>query len=187
MESWVSIVAEGCQPAGAALPFERMAVAARMTVNGESFLVYGSVLPWANAIHQAPYLARQGESADALFARMLRAQVDDMIKLRQRWPGHTLIWAGDFNQTLSGPNYGGSNKGRQLLAAALLELDLVAWNHESAHAKPTMHALDLICGPQGREPQVERFEPELDGQVLSDHAGYVVEVSPPLQPARTFN
>jgi len=177
MEAWVSIVADRCRPIGPELPFERLAAAAETLVEEERFLVYGSVLPWLNAIHQAPYLARRDESPIDLFARVLREQVNDIEGMRSQLPDHTLIWAGDFNQTLSGPNYGGSKRGRQLLAEALAELDLVAWNQESAHAKPTMHAIDLICGPSGRRPRrVERFEPRVDGRVLSDHAGYLVEV-----------
>lgn len=177
MEAWVSIAADRCRPLGPEQPFERMAAAAQTVVEDEQFLVYGSVLPWLNAIHQAPYLTRQDESPLGLFGRVLRDQVNDMASMRSRLPDHTLIWAGDFNQTLSGPNYGGSVKGRQLLAEALTELDLVAWNQDCAHAKPTMHAVDLICGPAGRRPRrVERIEPTVDGKVLSDHAGYLVEV-----------
>jgi hypothetical protein len=142
------------------------------------FLVYGSVLPWTNAIHHAAYLARAGESPRGLFARVLRDQVNDMLNMRKRWSDHTLIWAGDFNQTLSGPNYGGSKQGRQLLSDALEELDLVAWNQGSSHAKPAMHAIDLICNPADRTlpRRVEHLKPELDGRVLSDHAGYLVEI-----------
>jgi endonuclease/exonuclease/phosphatase family metal-dependent hydrolase len=177
MDAWVSITAKGCRPIGLDLPFERMAAAAETVVDGEPCLVYGSVLPWLNAIHQAPYLRRQGESPLDLFKRVLREQVNDMAEMCRRMLHHTLIWAGDFNQTLSGPNYGGSNEGRKLLAEALAELNLVAWNHESAHAKPPMHAIDLICGPSGRRlRRIEHFEPELDGKILSDHAGYVVEI-----------
>ena len=177
MEAWVSIAADRCHPLRPELPFERMAVAAQVIFENDPFLIYGSVLPWPNAIHQAPYLARPGESPIELFARVLREQVNDMADMRKRWPDHTLIWAGDFNQTLSGPNRVGSKKGRQLLFDALAELDLVAWNKDSAHANPWLHAIDLICGPSCRRPRrVERFEPTFDGGDLSDHAGYLVEI-----------
>jgi endonuclease/exonuclease/phosphatase family metal-dependent hydrolase len=177
LEAWVSIASMDCRAVGPEVPFERMAVAAEAVVDNEEFLVYGSVLPWSSAIHQASYLSLLGESPGGLFARLLREQVSDVVSLRESRPDHTLIWAGDFNQTLSGPNYGGSKKGRHLLAEALDELDLVAWNQELPHAKPPMHAIDLICGPRGRQPRrVHRFEPVLNDSVLSDHAGYVVEL-----------
>jgi len=178
MEAWVSITAVNCRPVDPLVPFERMAVAARAVVNGEAIVVYGSVLPWLSAGHHAPYLhTSETETAAELFARILREQVDDMANLRARWPDHTLIWAGDFNQTLSGPNYGGSNARRHLLQAALDELDLVAWNQDAAHAKPSMHAVDLICGPANRtRRKVTKFGPSLGAHTLSDHAGYVVEI-----------
>lgn len=63
-------------------------------------------------------------------------------------PGHLVIWAGDFNQTLSGKNYGGSNVKRDALFDALDGVGLVAWNAAAASAHEGMHAIDLICGPR---------------------------------------
>jgi hypothetical protein len=58
-----------------------------------------------------------------------------------------IVWAGDFNQSMLGPNLTGSTSGRQQVAAAFKALNLVAWNANEPHSKPGMGAIDLICGP----------------------------------------
>lgn len=176
-EAWVAIIADDAVTADDELPFNRMAAAATCNVGGESLLVYGSVLPWNAAASQADYLL-EGRDADGdLFAQVLAEQVDDIRRLRRAHPGHTLIWAGDFNQPLNGPNSGFSNAHRELLSKALDDLGLIAWNRYLAHSLEGCHAIDLICGPVNRPAiRVERFDPTVDGQTLSDHAGYVVEI-----------
>lgn len=176
-ECWVGIFGGSVQPAGQDLPLERMAAAAVAEIDDEQFLIYGSVLPWMAAINQAPNLARHGESGADLFARVLRDQTNDIARLRAQHPDHTLIWAGDFNQPLVGPNRGFSGANRELLCAALVELNLTAWNQNLAHARPGYFAIDLICGPTDRTVRgVSRVDPAVDGLTLSDHAGYLLDL-----------
>jgi hypothetical protein len=176
-ESWTGILGANVEPAGTHLPFERMAAAATAESDGEKYLLFASVLPWMAAAHQARYLARHGESAADLFPRVLRDQVDEMTQLRALYPAHTLIWAGDFNQPLVGPNGGFSKANRQHLSDALDELSLAAWNQDLAHARPGYFSIDLICGPTERKaPRTARIEPVEDGVTLSDHAGYLIEI-----------
>jgi endonuclease/exonuclease/phosphatase family metal-dependent hydrolase len=177
-EAWVCIAASQMltqvspQP-----PFERMAVAARMYAESESFTIYGSVLPWMTAPSQAPYLLQSGESSFALFSRVLAEQVADIRRLRLGHPDDTLIWAGDFNQPLVGPNRGFDNQRRTLLTNALEDLGLTARNAREEHAKVGYCAIDFICGPVERKPlRVESFSPVRDARKLSDHAGYLVEI-----------
>ena len=177
LEAWVAIVGDRVAPVGPPLPFERLAVRARAELDSEPVVIYGSVLPWGTAHKQAPRLAEPGETSLAMFERVLNAQLDDLLRLRRRFEGELLIWAGDFNQSLAGPNWGGSAEKRALLADALARLDFDAWNKNEPHARPGMCAIDLICGPAGRHGHpVHRIDNLLDGRKLTDHAGYVVEV-----------
>lgn len=171
--AWVSIVGEGVAEAGSPLPPTRMALTAEFVVRCERVVIYGSVLPWRGIRGHHPELVLPGESATAAFERVLEEQVADVRALIQQDPEALVVWAGDFNQALGGPNFGGSDRGRRLLREALDALDFVAWNAEAGHAAEGLCAIDLVCGPRGREVvAVERIPP---GQE-SDHAGYVVEL-----------
>ena len=176
-DAWVAIVGDSVEPVGVEIPYERLAVAARARIDGRSVVVYGSVLPWAFAANNAPELVRARESAFDTFLRVLREQVADIAELRRRWPADLVVWAGDFNQTLSGPSHGGSAVKREALRRALDELGLVAFNADAPNARPGMHTIDLICGP--RETVIvrqARVDPVRDGLRLSDHAAYWVEM-----------
>jgi hypothetical protein len=164
-------------PGWAQPPFERMAAAASGLVGDRELIVYGSVLPWRSAPRHAPELAKAGESSSAMFARFLAEQVADIRSLIEAHPSATVLWAGDFNQSLLGPNHGGTTVGRQLLQASLDGLGFDAWNRAEAHAASGMCAIDLICGPSSCSvSHVGRIDPHLDGQRLSDHAGYFVDL-----------
>lgn len=101
----------------------------------------------------------------------------DIGRLRSSAQVDLVIWAGDFNQTLEGPAWGGSLARRALLVDALAHLGLVAYNAGEAHAREGMNAVDLICGPPNRSAEHVARIPRHDGQRwLSDHAGYVVDL-----------
>jgi hypothetical protein len=174
---WVAIVGTCVEPVPLDIPFARMAVAATARVDDVPFLIYGSVLPWAFVGRNAPELLRKGETATDAFRRVLREQAADIERLGRRHRDHVIIWAGDFNQTVSGRNFGGSVTKREALLAALDGLGLVAWNAAAANADEGMYAIDLICGPGERTTRRQgRIDPTLDGVVMSDHAGYWVEL-----------
>jgi len=177
-EAWVAIQGDGVEPVSPAARYGRLAVAARTTALREPVVVYGSVLPWLAAPRQAAeLLATPSETYAEMFKRVLREQVADVRALQLRFPGELLVWAGDFNQTLAGANWGGSNRSRALLECSIETLGLDAWNQRERHALDGLCAIDLICGPNDRTPiAVTRIEPAADGPKLSDHAGYVVEV-----------
>jgi endonuclease/exonuclease/phosphatase family metal-dependent hydrolase len=174
-ESWVAIVGHSVEPFTLDIPFERMAVAATALVERVPLLVYGSVLPWGLIGRAAPELMQAGETSMGAFLRVLREQANDIAELRRRHPDHVVIWAGDFNQALSGPNHGGSVAKREALQSALDELGLVAWNAE-ADGSDGLRAIDLICGPRGITlVEQGRIDPVVEGVKMSDHAGYWVE------------
>ena len=173
-EPWVAIVGRSVEPVVLDVPFERMAVAATTCVNDVRLLVYGSVLPWGLFPRDALQARETGMQG---FLRVLHEQTADIGQLRQQFPKHVVIWAGDFNQTLSGRNQGGSAAKREALLRAIDKLGLKAWNAGAAHAADGLHAIDLICGP--REVAINRqgrIDPVLDGVTMTDHAGYWVEI-----------
>jgi hypothetical protein len=54
-----------------------------------------------------------------MFERFLMIQANDVRALQDNHPEAMIVWAGDFNQSLDGPNTGGSNRGRALLSETL--------------------------------------------------------------------
>jgi endonuclease/exonuclease/phosphatase family metal-dependent hydrolase len=176
-ESWVAIAGTAdVEPIDLDIPYERMAVAARASAGDQRVVVYCAVLPWLAVTRHAPYLVRPGEKASDVFARVLREQVDDITTLRRRFD-EPVLWPGDFNQSLEGPLAGCSGAGRVLLQAALDSLGYAAWNASASHARDGLCAVDLLCGP--RELAVHatgRIDPRRDGVVMSDHAGYWVDL-----------
>ena len=176
-ESWAAIVGPTVEPIPFEIPYERMAVAARVTVGGARVIVYCAVLPWLAVTSHAPDVVRAGEDSLAAFTRALAEQCADVVELRDRFDV-PVVWAGDFNQTLFGPLSGGSKARRALLEEALASIGYAAWNARAAHATDGMHAVDLICGPADWEVVAQgRIEPARDGVEMSDHAGYWVDAS----------
>lgn len=176
-EAWVAIVGAGVEPLPPACPFERLAVVARYNGRGRMVIVYGCVLPWRAARTQAPELGLPGESAGGMFARMLAAQKRDLESLMAAYPDALVVWVGDFNQSLAGPNRVGSNQGRAALNNALDDLGMKAWNADASHARVDLHTIDLICGPTAEAVhRVGRVDPTVDGRRISDHAAYWVDL-----------
>jgi endonuclease/exonuclease/phosphatase family metal-dependent hydrolase len=176
-EAWVAIVGSSVEPVDFDVPYKRTAVAARVSVGGLTVIVYGAVLPWLAVTSHAPELVEHGEDSLATFKRVLAEQAKDIADLRKKY-GSPVIWAGDFNQTVSGPNWGGSNDRRYLLNETLNSLELLPWNGKADHAMAGMCAVDLICGP--KECVFEspgRIDPARGTLTMSDHAGYWVELT----------
>ncbi len=174
-EAWVAIVGATVEPAPLDAPYERLGVAARVTPGG-SLVVYGGVLPWLSIRSHAPELVMEGETFPDAFARVLAAQRNDLLALRSL--GASVVWAGDFNQSLRGPNWGGSTAGRDGLRSSLAELGMVAWNADASHAREGMCAIDLICGPADLMVLAQgRIDPVREDVRMSDHAGYWVDLA----------
>ena len=108
------------------MPRRNSSAAAQIEVGGELLIVYGTVLPWLRAPDQAPDLVLRKEPYNDMFRRILREQVENLKTLQRTHPESIIVWAGDFNQSLSGTNRGGSNSSRELLRNMLDDLGLVA-------------------------------------------------------------
>lgn len=92
-------------------------------------------------------------------------------------PRGSLIWGGDWNHSLVGPEWAGSKAGRAHLGRALDELGLQVPTRDLAHRIRGVGTIDHIAVPRevtvveaGRVTAVGR-----DGE-LSDHDAYVVEI-----------
>lgn len=175
--SWVAAVGDSVMPMDDPCFTTVSSVVVQAEAGDEGLIVVGSVLPWKTAASQAPELRRGDETYIQMFERTLNSHGDVVHHLQLAHRDAIVIWAGDFNQSLSGSNAGASNTARALLSAKLEELGLVAWNEHAAHANPRIKAIDLICGPASRSVlSVERIDPFRDGIQMSDHAGYIVEI-----------
>lgn len=169
---WVAIRGSSLQQRAAGALW----VAADLEFHGQTVLVFGSVLPWLSAPSHVPELAGF-RSSEQFFVEELDQQVAMIKELAPKESGKPVIWAGDFNQTLVGPLWGGSALRREKLQAALAELGLEAWNRCAPHALAGMFTIDLVCGSAGIAVQSsETIDNTRDGRVLSDHAGYIVDL-----------
>ena len=175
-EAWVAIIGENLEAITPEIPYSRLAVAARTVIDGQSVIVYGSVLPWNSAQHHAPDVyGDEKRPFMEIFERALDEQVGDMEALRRRYPQEALIWAGDFNHTLEGRAL--SRGASELLRDAISKLGLEAVNADSPHRAEGMKSLDLICVESSWTCSGIDFDyPEPDGRPLSDHRWYVAEV-----------
>ena len=177
-EAWVAIIGENLEAITPEIPYSRLAVAARTVIDGQSVIVYGSVLPWNSAQHHAPDVyGDEKRPFMEIFEKALKEQVGDMEELRRRYPQEVLIWAGDFNHTLEGRAL--SRRASELLRDAISKLGLEAVNADSPHRAEGMKSLDLICVESSWTCSGIDFDyPEPDGRPLSDHCWYFAEVSP---------
>ena len=177
-EAWVAIIGDNLEAITPEIPYSRLAVAARTGIDGQSVIVYGSVLPWNSAQHHAPDVyGVEKRPFMEIFERALNEQDGDMEALRRRYPREALIWAGDFNHTLEGRTL--SRGASELLRDAISELGLKAVNADSPHRAEGMNSLDLICVDSSWPClKVETEFPNGEGRPLSDPRWYVVELLP---------
>ena len=178
--SWIAVIGNNVTLIEPLPTYEALALHAMVEVDGALVVIYGSVLPWMAFAHQAPDLVLPDETSAQAFSRLLAEQVNDILALQQRFPDAHVLWAGDFNQTLEGPNFGGRAKSCSELEAALDQVGMRAWNRQSEHAIAGICAIDFICGPTSRAPSHIGRISNVDSsrRRLSDHAGYFIDLEP---------
>lgn len=94
--------------------------------------------------------------------------------LRASLPSSGLVWGGDWNHALDGPEGAGSMGGRRHLAAMLAELDLKVPTTWLPHRLGTL-SIDHLAVPVAWPVTAARHR-RSDG--LSDHDSYVIDVVP---------
>ena len=130
-----------------------------------------SVLPWAGSGGDHPWDGDDHPSRVAATLEALRpflaAQAD-------------LVWGGDWNHALHGPERAGSSRGRADLLQLLLDLGLGVATSELAHALPGLRSIDHVAARLPTQ-RAERVVAELGHRRLSDHDLSVVDLD-----VRTF-
>jgi Endonuclease-reverse transcriptase len=169
---WVTLLADSAQQI-TTIGSSVHSLAAVVEQDGVPVAILGTVLPWGGAIQQAPEFHDGEATVDEVFRRVLDEQVRRLKELAKE---HThVIWAGDFNQSLWGANYGGSTARRRMLLDALADLHMIPFNAALPHAGAGMTTIDLICGTKSLQLESARRIAVRDS--LSDHSAYVVELS----------
>jgi endonuclease/exonuclease/phosphatase family metal-dependent hydrolase len=126
-----------------------------------------SVLPWRSCGETTPWGGKNhGE-------RMTAALAD----LRQHLPTEHLVWGGDWNQSLVGPDWAGSTEGRRHLAETLALLKLHSPAAGLSHRLTGHATIDHVAiGFDGPVSLVQRISARRGDLSLSDHDAYVVKV-----------
>jgi hypothetical protein len=124
-----------------------------------------SVLPWRSCGTRQPW--GEGSHADKT-ARTVE-------RLRTALPNTNLVWGGDWNHALEGREYGGSQRGRQHVAALVADLGLQAPTSQLPHRIDGLLSIDHIAVRQDVVVADVRRVSALTGRgQLSDHDAYVV-------------
>ena len=151
-----------------ALPDPHPATAAAR-IDGVTF--WSSILPWRSCGSDAPW---QG----ARHADKTRAALDVLM---DDAPGSGLVWGGDWNHALSGPEYVGTKGGRDAIKDTLTTFGLRVPTAELAHRLPGLLSIDHIAVPAGWDIEhAGRKVAEADGARLSDQDLYVIELTQPI-------
>lgn len=143
-----------------------------------NIVVYGTVLPWGT--DSGPSGSSKGW---AEMDRVLPLQLLEWAQLRERYAGLPLVLAGDFNLSLGGKHYYGTQRARKVMREGLGTLGLFcATEWDRIPSGLLRHSpIDHVVVPaewQGRTNVVAAWEGrEPDAVALSDHSGAVVEVA----------
>lgn len=126
-----------------------------------------TVLPWRNCGADHPW------SAGSL-AQKTNKVLDDLV---QQLPTTGLVWGGDWNHALQGPDWSGSRDGRRGLLDALASLNLDIATDHLPHRGPAMRTIDHIAVPAAEQvDSVAHHSAVVGTRALSDHDAYVVEL-----------
>lgn len=88
-----------------------------------------------------------------------------------------MVWGGDWNHALHGPEYAGSRGGRSHIENAVSQLELQVPTQRLPHRIEGLLSIDHIAVPTGALVQAaERVAAATDDGRLSDHDAYVVTV-----------
>jgi hypothetical protein len=139
---------------------------------GRPFVAASSVFPWRTAAKYWPV-----EDGDTFAERCAGTLAKHLAEISVASGGLPVVWGGDFNQALSGPERVGSDVGRQALLDAFKELGLRVVTVEAAGQDPNQRSIDHIAIPEDWTSwALEVQPPQSDGRLLSDHPSYVVSV-----------
>jgi len=94
-------------------------------------------------------------------------------------PDTGLVWGGDWNHAMKGPEYAGSVAGREAIRTALARLRLQLTTEGAGHGIPGLFAIDHIAVPESAQvhsvARIIAHDPSTNR--LSDHDAYTTEVT----------
>ena len=146
---------------------QSLALAVVHTPEGE-LLTASSVMPWRGAGAHWP-----GDADAPLADRFRETLREHRAAIEQARDGRPVVWGGDFNVALEGPEHAGVTATRADLVETFAGLGLEARTGHLPHRVPDISTIDHIAVPASWEVQAaERHEPG-----LSDHALYAVRAT----------
>jgi endonuclease/exonuclease/phosphatase family metal-dependent hydrolase len=160
---------------------KRTAAARVYPVNGDPYIIFGTVLPWVGS-----YWEGRPWNGGVAFSESLQVQEDDWKTIQSRYPEDEFFVLGDFNQDLANPpKFYGSKRNRERLELALIEAGLVALtagDGDPIRLKSKEWAcIDHICmraNSRWRSTSTERWPHSAKPiRALSDHFGVAVTLA----------
>ena len=126
-----------------------------------------SILPWRSCGSAEPWVGeRQVDKTEHAVAALVES-VRDV---------DSLVWGGDWNNTLTDREYAGSIGGRRAILKAVEELGLDVATVGLPHALDGLLTIDHIAVSRNRLASARRIVAHHEGKRLSDHDVYVVEL-----------
>lgn len=142
---------------------------ATAVVEAEGLAFASSVLPWRSA----------GDSYPPPRMPFADKVLKVLAGLERTLPTGGLVWGGDWNQALAGPELAGSKAGRVRLRHTLEALSLQVATADLPHQQDGLCAIDHIAVPtEAVVVRAARVSALMNGAWLSDHDAYVVEIHP---------
>ncbi len=124
-----------------------------------------SILPWRGCGSGHPWIeGRHGERTHHAVHQLASALS----------PG-PLVWGGDWNHAITGPEHAGSKEGRVHIAALVESRGLYVPTALLRHRIPGLLSIDHVAIPSAWSASVRRIAAEADGARLSDHDVYLVD------------
>ena len=158
---WAAVLSRESM-AGLADPHPASALA---TVGNLTFC--SSVLSWRSCPRNPPWVGSR-------HADMTKAALDDLMAVL---PRTGLVWGGDWNHSLEGPDYSGSKEGLRHVQGAVAGLGLQVPTAALPHRLPSLASIDHIAVPRGLAVTAKgRVAASAAGRRLSDHDLYWVEI-----------
>lgn len=139
----------------------------------DGILMCSCVLPWRGARSYWPP-EDHGDNIAAITTAALRRLKAGL----QAGPG-PIVWGGDWNHALHGPEYAGTSDGRRSITRLVAELDLRVPTENLEHAIPGLLSIDHIAVPaRWRFTDCRRVVAAAAGKRLSDHDAYILDARP---------
>jgi len=90
-----------------------------------------------------------------------------------------LIWGGDWNHAMTGPEHVGSLGGRSAIKQALASRRLQLATQDCPHREPGLHTIDHIAIPRDARllDATRVIGQSASGERLSDHDAYIIEIA----------